>query len=55
MLSAKPLGSYVGKELERAIKEAIASFSCKDKDVEYFLKNKAFEFEKRARSRIYLT
>jgi hypothetical protein len=46
MLSAKPLGAYVGREIERTIKESIASFSCKDKDVEHFLKNKAFEFEK---------
>jgi hypothetical protein len=54
MLSAKPLGAYVGKEIEGTIREAVASFSCKDKDVEYFLKNKAFEFEKRNKSRTYL-
>jgi len=54
MLSAKPLGSYFGKELEEVISEAIAAFSCKDKDVEYFLKNKSFEFEKRDKSRTYL-
>jgi hypothetical protein len=36
MLSAKPLGSYIGKEIEETIREAIASFSCKDKDVEFF-------------------
>lgn len=54
MLSAKPLGSYIGKGIEEVIKKAIDKFSCKDKDVEYFLKNKAFEFEKRDKSRTYL-
>jgi hypothetical protein len=54
MLSAKPLGSFIGKETEKPIMNAIASFSCKDKDVEYFLKNKAAEFEKRDKSRTYL-
>ena len=54
MLSAKPLGSYIGKEIETIIREAIDNFSCRDKDVEYFLKNKSFEFEKRNKSRIYL-
>jgi hypothetical protein len=54
MLSAKSLSSYVGKELEEVIRTAITSFSCKDKDVEYFLKSKAFDFEKRDKSRTYL-
>lgn len=54
MLSAKPLGSFIGKETEEPIRNAIASFSCKDKDVEFFLKSKAVDFEKRDKSRTYL-
>jgi len=54
MLSTRPLGSFIGTEDEEAVREAIASFSCKDKDVENFLKNKSFEFEKRDKSRTYL-
>ena len=54
MLSAKSLGAYIGKETEQPIKAAIDSFSCKDKDAEHFLKNKAIEFEKRNKSRTYL-
>jgi len=33
---------------------AIAKFACKDKDVEGFLKGKAFDFERRDKSRTYL-
>lgn len=54
MLSSRPLSSFIKTEYEETIREAIASFSCKDKDVESFLKNKAFEFEKRNKSRTYL-
>jgi hypothetical protein len=54
MLSAKPLGKIIGTESEEAAREAISGFSCKDKDVEYFLKNKAFDFENRDKSRTYL-
>lgn len=36
------------------IKDFIKYFSCRDKDVESFLKEKAFDFEKRNKSRTYL-
>jgi uncharacterized protein YtpQ (UPF0354 family) len=54
MLFATPLGEIIGTSREEAIMEIIGGFECKDKDVEYFLKNKAFEFEKRDKSRTYL-
>jgi len=54
MLFTTPLGEIIRTEQEEAIIEAIGVFTCKDKDVEYFLKNKAFEFEKRDKSRTYL-
>jgi hypothetical protein len=54
MLSAKPLGKIIGTKFEKSVREAINGFSCKDKDVEDFLKNKAFDFEKRNKSRTYL-
>ncbi|MCL2016436.1 MAG: hypothetical protein FWG68_09355 [Defluviitaleaceae bacterium] len=41
-------------ELETHIKNAIQNFNCKDADVENFLKNKAFDFERRNKSRTYL-
>ena len=41
-------------EIEKVIREAVGNFSCKDKDVEHFLKNKSFDFEKRDKSRTYL-
>jgi hypothetical protein len=54
VLSAKPLASLISTEAEGAVREAIAVFSCKDKDVEHFLKSKACGFEKRDKSRTYL-
>jgi hypothetical protein len=36
------------------IKDLIARFTCLDNDVESFLKNKAFDFERRNKSRTYL-
>jgi hypothetical protein len=54
MLSTRSLGSFVGTEEEQEIIDAICEFSCKDKDVESFLKNKAVEFERRNKSRSYL-
>ncbi|MDR1329124.1 MAG: hypothetical protein LBK23_05950 [Oscillospiraceae bacterium] len=54
MLSAKSLGALVETELAEAVTDAIEAFSCKDKDVEFFLKNKALEFEKRDKSRTYI-
>ncbi|MCL1986720.1 MAG: hypothetical protein FWG64_01945 [Firmicutes bacterium] len=41
-------------ELETHVKNAIQNFRCKDVDVENFLKNKAFDFERRNKSRTYL-
>ena len=41
-------------EIPKAVHEAISQFSCKDKDVEDFLKTKAFDFERRDKSRTYL-
>jgi hypothetical protein len=54
MLYTKALREAIGTEDERTVRDAISKFSCKDKDVEYFLKNKSFEFEKRDKSRTYL-
>jgi len=54
VLSAKSLSDIIGTDTETAVKEAISGFACKDKDVENFLKQKAFEFEKRDKSRTYL-
>ena len=41
-------------EQEINFQKAISAFTCKDKDVELFLKNKSVEFEKRNKSRTYL-
>jgi hypothetical protein len=54
MLYAAPLGEIAGTKREIPIIEAVSRFSCKDRDVEFFLKNKAFEFERRDKSRTYL-
>jgi hypothetical protein len=54
VLFAKTLREIVGTELESPIIKAIEGFSCKDKDVENFLKHKAFDFEKHDKSRTYL-
>jgi hypothetical protein len=54
MLSARSLGSFVGTEDEQDIIDAISNFSCKDKDVESFLKSRAIDFERRNKSRSYL-
>lgn len=54
MLYATPLSEVAGTSREKTIREVIEGFSCKDKDVEYFLKEKAFDFEKRDKSRTYL-
>lgn len=44
----------IGTNKELEFIEAVNMFSCKDDDVETFLKNKAFEYEKRNKSRTYL-
>jgi hypothetical protein len=36
------------------IADGIAGFTCRDKDVEGFLKNKSFDYERRNKSRTYL-
>ena len=54
MFLAKALREIIETKYEKSIRNAIASFSCKDKEVESFLKNKAFEFEKRNKTRTYL-
>ena len=43
-----------GTNQELIFRTAIEQFSCRDKEVEDFLKNKAFEFDKRHKSRTYL-
>ena len=53
MLHATPLREIIGTKREPAVISAVEEFSCRDKDVENFLKNKAFEFEKRDKSRTY--
>jgi hypothetical protein len=54
MLFTKTLGEIVGTRDEDRVREIVDGFVCKDKDVEHFLKSKAFEFEKRDKSRTYL-
>ncbi|MCL2019882.1 MAG: hypothetical protein FWG70_09015 [Oscillospiraceae bacterium] len=46
--------AIIGEEITDSVSVAIARFSCIDKDVEKFLKQKAFEYEKRDKSRTYL-
>ena len=48
------LKGLIQGEVPNVICEAISQFSCKDKDVEDFLKTKAFDFERRDKSRTYL-
>jgi hypothetical protein len=42
------------KGLEEDFENAIGNFVCKDKEVENFLKTKAFDFDRRNKSRTYL-
>jgi hypothetical protein len=49
-----PIREIIGSRREANLRAAIGKFSCYDKDVEDFLKNKAFDFDKRHRSRTYL-
>ena len=39
---------------ELSFENAISAFTCKDREVELFLKNKSIQFEKRNKSRTYL-
>ncbi|MCL2086034.1 MAG: acetyltransferase [Oscillospiraceae bacterium] len=49
-----PIRGIVGTKRELNLKSAIQSFSCRDNEVESFLKNKAIDFEVRHKSRTYL-
>jgi hypothetical protein len=49
-----PIREIIGSNKEADLQAAIGQFSCRDIDVEDFLKNKAFDFDKRHRSRTYL-
>lgn len=48
------LGDIIDRPEEIVFTEAISNFSCKDADVEFFLKHKSIEYEKRNKSRTYL-
>jgi len=49
-----PIREILGTGRESNLRSAIQNFSCKDKEVEGFLKNKAFDFDVRHKSRTYL-
>ena len=49
-----PLQEIIHGNVPDFVTEAITGFTCIDKDVETFLKNKAFDFERRDKSRTYL-
>ena len=44
----------IEKEVEKDFINAIEKFNCQDKEVENFLKTKAFDFDRRHKSRTYL-
>ena len=48
------LHELIQGDVPASLVEAISCFTCQDKDVETFLKDKAFEFERRDKSRTYL-
>jgi hypothetical protein len=48
------LAGIIRRRQESELNAAFAAFSCKDKDVENFLKTKAMEHERRNKSRTYL-
>ena len=41
-------------ELAKTVADSISNFTCQDKDVESFLRDKALDFERRDKSRTYL-
>jgi hypothetical protein len=49
-----PLQKITCGDARESTLDAISRFSCRDKDVESFLKNKALEFERRDKARTYL-
>ena len=54
MVGKVSLKEIIGTAEEIDFVEAIKRFECQDKDVEKFLKEKSFDFEKRNKSRTYL-
>ena len=49
-----PLQEIIHGNVPDFVTDAITGFTCIDKDVETFLKNKAFDFERRDKSRTYV-
>jgi hypothetical protein len=49
-----PIQEIIDDNARESTLNAISRFSCRDKDVESFLKNKALEFERRDKARTYL-
>ncbi|MCL1866024.1 MAG: hypothetical protein FWF82_01285 [Oscillospiraceae bacterium] len=49
-----PLRQLIGTNKEESLRLSVGKFSCRDKDIENFLKNKAFEFDIRHKSRTYI-
>jgi len=54
MVREVPLKQIIETEEEIDFIEAIKNFTCQDKDVEKFLKEKSVDFDKRNKSRTYL-
>jgi hypothetical protein len=54
MVKRTSFKEIIGTEHEIEFLKAIENFSCQDKDVEKFLKEKAIEFDRRNKSRTYL-
>ena len=48
------LQRIINRDTPKFISESVARFKCRDKDVETFLQHKAFDFERRNKSRTYL-
>ena len=48
------LQELIHADIPALLMDAISCFTCQDKDVETFLMNKAFEFERWDKSRTYL-
>lgn len=50
----KPLREIIDSDIKDIIAESMKKFSCRNPDVENFLRNKAWDFERRSKSRTYL-
>ena len=48
------LQDVVKRDIQHIVQDSISHFTCRDDDVESFLKTKAFDFERRNKSRTYL-